>query len=419
MRKTLRFGLAALAILWSSSLSGAQDENTGKDYPDGHGGSVHFPLGGISFADEVVAYKAGNPDGGKASLRPDETLGIPNYAAARDNGYLTLGCGGVLTAAFSDNALIDVPGPDLYVFEIGPQVEPTVLSISVDGAQWTNVGMISGGKAEVDIADFVASGGVFRFVRLTDLQTACEEFAGADIDAIGTIGAAAKISLDSAVLFDTGKHELKAAAILELDKALGQIGKVDGTRILVEGHTDDVGSDASNQLLSERRAAAVAAYLVSAGGFAPEAAENKGYGESQPVAANDTDQGRARNRRVEIVIRSQPAMPVEAGEARKKIVGVWKSSLGLMQLTQTSSDVEGVYGGDGRINGSFVDAKLFEGHWVEEKATQECPAERLGSRFWGRVRFQFDDEALSGFKATWNRCDAEPSEGGWNGKRLF
>ena len=69
--------------------------------------------------------------------------------------------------------------------------------------------------------------------------------------------------------------------------------------VAVEGHTDAVGSDAYNQKLSERRAASVKSYL-EAQGIAPSRIEAVGFGESRPVADNDTEMGRAKNRRVEI-----------------------------------------------------------------------------------------------------------------------
>jgi OOP family OmpA-OmpF porin len=69
--------------------------------------------------------------------------------------------------------------------------------------------------------------------------------------------------------------------------------------VAVEGHTDSVGSDSYNQKLSERRAASVKSYLESQG-IAGSRIESVGYGETRPVADNDTETGRARNRRVEI-----------------------------------------------------------------------------------------------------------------------
>ncbi|TNF73269.1 MAG: hypothetical protein EP299_08455 [Acidobacteria bacterium] len=60
---------------------------------------------------------------------------------------MTLGCGGTIVLRFEDNALVDLEGPDLHVFEIGPAVEPTSLAISPDGTTWTEVGKIAGGRA--------------------------------------------------------------------------------------------------------------------------------------------------------------------------------------------------------------------------------------------------------------------------------
>jgi OOP family OmpA-OmpF porin len=75
-----------------------------------------------------------------------------------------------------------------------------------------------------------------------------------------------------------------------------------GITIEVGGHTDAIGSEAYNQQLSERRAASVRDYVVSVEPSIEEALTTRGYGESNPVASNDTDAGRAENRRVEFVV---------------------------------------------------------------------------------------------------------------------
>lgn len=72
-------------------------------------------------------------------------------------------------------------------------------------------------------------------------------------------------------------------------------------KIVVEGHTDSQGSDSSNQALSERRAQAVVSFLVSRG-VSAEQIRAQGLGESRPIADNNSPEGRANNRRVEIVI---------------------------------------------------------------------------------------------------------------------
>ncbi len=74
---------------------------TGKEYPDGHGRKVYFPLGDISFADEVVSFNSGEPAASNERDRdPRQALGIPNYDKSNDTNYTTLGCGGTLTLSF-------------------------------------------------------------------------------------------------------------------------------------------------------------------------------------------------------------------------------------------------------------------------------------------------------------------------------
>ncbi len=113
-----------------------------------------------------------------------------------------------------------------------------------------------------------------------------------------------EITLPSDVLFEFGKSELTPAAHAALDGVEDQIGSAEGT-ITIEGHTDAIGDDPSNQLLSEARAASVQAALQEKLGSGSTFTAI-GFGESRPVAANsnpdgsDNPDGRAQNRRVEI-----------------------------------------------------------------------------------------------------------------------
>jgi outer membrane protein OmpA-like peptidoglycan-associated protein len=104
------------------------------------------------------------------------------------------------------------------------------------------------------------------------------------------------------VYFEFGKANLRTESYPALMEA-AQIMK-DNADIAVEiqGHTDNVGSDASNQKLSEKRAYSVMNWLVQYGGVDPKRLTAKGYGESRPIASNDTDEGRQLNRRTEFVI---------------------------------------------------------------------------------------------------------------------
>lgn len=103
------------------------------------------------------------------------------------------------------------------------------------------------------------------------------------------------------VLFDTGKYTLRPLAREKLAKVAGIVSGHPGLRLDVEGHTDSVGSDEYNQKLSNDRGGAVRDYLTGQG-MASTSVSAKGFGESQPVASNDTVEGRQQNRRVELVI---------------------------------------------------------------------------------------------------------------------
>jgi outer membrane protein OmpA-like peptidoglycan-associated protein len=105
----------------------------------------------------------------------------------------------------------------------------------------------------------------------------------------------------SDVLFDTAKFTLRPLAREKLAKVAGIVSGHPGLRLDVEGHTDSVGGDDYNQQLSEQRGGSVRDYLVQAG-MAPGSVTSRGFGKTQPVASNDSAQGRQQNRRVELVI---------------------------------------------------------------------------------------------------------------------
>lgn len=209
--------LLGLLVLVLASSAMAQS----RTYPDGHSGNVTFPQGDISFADEVIHYDTGSKKPVADASDPTQALGAPDYGRDGARGYVSLGCGGELVLKFTNNQLIDIPGPDLYIFEVGPAIEPTALAISNNNEDWIRVGRIEGGKAEIDIAPYVRSDESFRYIKLVDLQAQCGgETPGADIDAVGAIGSLRQVVLDSSVLFDTGKYQLKPQASAAIADAL-------------------------------------------------------------------------------------------------------------------------------------------------------------------------------------------------------
>ena len=100
-------------------------------------------------------------------------------------------------------------------------------------------------------------------------------------------------------LFDPGGWQLKLETHEALDELVDHLQKNESLRLLIQGHSDSRGSEDLNQKLSEKRAEAVAAYLVRSG-VPPQRLTAVGYGSSQPVATNKTPEGRAQNRRVVI-----------------------------------------------------------------------------------------------------------------------
>lgn len=103
------------------------------------------------------------------------------------------------------------------------------------------------------------------------------------------------------VFFETGSAELLPASTNELNRLVSLLEETPTLRIQISGHTDNVGDDASNQILSQNRAKAVYDYLIRQG-IAAERLRFVGFGESKPIETNETVEGRARNRRTEFVV---------------------------------------------------------------------------------------------------------------------
>jgi outer membrane protein OmpA-like peptidoglycan-associated protein len=103
------------------------------------------------------------------------------------------------------------------------------------------------------------------------------------------------------VLFDTGSDRIRPESTPTLKEMGAMLKDHPELKLVIEGHTDNVGAAASNQSLSEKRAEAVRQYLVSTYGVEKDRLQAKGFGASKPAAGNDTPEGRQQNRRVELV----------------------------------------------------------------------------------------------------------------------
>ena len=128
---------------------------------------------------------------------------------------------------------------------------------------------------------------------------------------------ALKVTFDSGILFTTNKAELNAAAktsLTEFSKVVKENSDMD---IAIIGHTDNTGSDAINNPLSENRAKSVSTYLKNSGVNASQIKTVEGQGSKNPVADNSTAEGRTQNRRVEVYIYASQEM-IKAAEAQAK-----------------------------------------------------------------------------------------------------
>ena len=120
------------------------------------------------------------------------------------------------------------------------------------------------------------------------------------------VGEGIQVTFESGLLFAFDSDVVREEARANLRNLAASLHKYPNSDLLIVGHTDDVGSDSYNQGLSERRARAAANFLA-AQGVAPSRLRATGLGETEPVAANESDANRARNRRVEVAIYASQA----------------------------------------------------------------------------------------------------------------
>ena len=137
---------------------------------------------------------------------------------------------------------------------------------------------------------------------------------------IERVGEGIKITFDSGLLFETNSARLSSAAEENIRELAKILAKYKDTDILVEGHTDSIGSDAYNQTLSEQRTNAVANFAKGLG-VKGSRFTTVGYGETQPLTSNHTVEGRQKNSRVEIAIMANDDLKDAAEENQKLLPG--------------------------------------------------------------------------------------------------
>lgn len=159
-----------------------------------------------------------------------------------------------------------------------------------------------------------AVGGTAGYAIGRHMDKQAEDIKAAVPDAeVTRVGEGIEMTFNSALLFQINSAELSTAAKIDLQKLAGVFKEYPETNILVEGHTDDTGSDEYNMALSEKRAHSVSGYLQSQG--LPESRfQIKWYGETQPKYPNDSDTNRVKNRRVELAIFANDNMKKDAAD---------------------------------------------------------------------------------------------------------
>ena len=146
-----------------------------------------------------------------------------------------------------------------------------------------------------------------------------EEIPGAEVERVGE-GINVTFDESSGVYFDTEKYNINAKSKTTLNKLADIFKEYPQTNILVEGHTDNTGSDSYNLTLSKNRAQAVTGYLVDEG-IDRGRFTTKWYGESQPKYDNSTAEGRAKNRRVELAIVANEELKEQAKQQAETTEG--------------------------------------------------------------------------------------------------
>jgi len=170
-----------------------------------------------------------------------------------------------------------------------------------NGAMGAVIGGVVGGTAGVLIGNKMDK----------QAQKIEEEIPGAVVERVDD-GIVITFDENSGVFFDTAKYNINAASKANLDKLSGILVEYPDTNVLVVGHTDSVGADESNMLLSERRARAVTTYFTATKGLSAGRFTTNWYGEQTPIADNATAEGRAKNRRVNIAIVPNEKMKQDA-----------------------------------------------------------------------------------------------------------
>ena len=190
MKKLLSILLALMMCLSLMTFTAVAAELEDVVYTDSRGNQITIPGGAASCATKVVEFTHGEPwTDDPLDIDPNEILGVPDRGNHSNGKAITLGAGGVIVLEF-DIFITDGEGLDIYVFEVGQNVEATKVEVSADLQNWVYVGDADGSLCGVDLNGKVPEGAKYKYVRITDLLTTPNGgYPGADIDAVAGLNA--------------------------------------------------------------------------------------------------------------------------------------------------------------------------------------------------------------------------------------
>ena len=185
-------------------------------------------------------------------------------------------------------------------------------------AAGAGIGALAGGSKGAVIGTLVGAGvgaGVGALIgkRMDKQKEELEKIEGAQVETVTDENnyQAIKVTFTDKILFETGKSELSSASRASLKKFAESLAQSPETNVAIYGHTDNTGSRKINQELSKERAQAVANYLIGQK-IDPSRLTTRGLAYDDPIADNSTEEGRAQNRRVEILITANDTMIQQA-----------------------------------------------------------------------------------------------------------
>ena len=194
----------------------------------------------------------------------------------------------------------------------------TGVGVAGGAAAGAAIGGLTGKNSVVGALIGAAVGGSAGYLIGRHMDKQAQELKQAIPDAtVERVGEGINLTFNSGLLFKINSAELSEDAKQELKKMSGILTKYDDTQILLEGHTDDTGSDQLNMRLSEQRAEAVSSFLKSQN-LPSSRLKTKWYGETQPKYPNDSEANREKNRRVELAIYADKDMKKDAKKGELK-----------------------------------------------------------------------------------------------------